>query len=259
MTHYYFLSEYSSIVRSEKEAPKLIENNYLRKLEEFESYLLTLPRIPVSGKVDWVNLQEVVEGKDFEFKTQILLSYGQGSTWYDIDTIIKDDTIADEFCLAPRRTVAIPLPKNDSTEPVQGEAQEKGKLHELKTWPQYFQQVIDGVKTFEYRFNDRGFREGDDLLLLEYDPIKKTYSGRHCIVSVTSVLRSFKGIEDGYCIMSILLTHGASHPSSGKEQTAEAVLKKHQEKEKAEHSGILFNNDETIIAAMEEYANLKNK
>jgi hypothetical protein len=99
------------------------------------------------------------------------------------------------------------------------------KLHELKTWPQYFQQVIDGVKTFEYRFNDRDFREGDDLLLLEYDPIKKTYSGRHCIVSVTSVLRSFKGIEDGYCIMSILLTHGASHPSSGKDQTAEGLQK----------------------------------
>lgn len=43
-------------------------------------------------------------------------------------------------------------------------------LHELKTWPTYFERIADGSKTFEIRRNDRGYQAGDTLRLREYDP-----------------------------------------------------------------------------------------
>ena len=42
--------------------------------------------------------------------------------------------------------------------------------HELKIWPQYYSRVADGSKTFEIRENDRGFQQGDSVLLREFDP-----------------------------------------------------------------------------------------
>lgn len=42
--------------------------------------------------------------------------------------------------------------------------------HELKIWPQYFEPVMFGTKTFEVRENDRGFQPGDTVALREYDP-----------------------------------------------------------------------------------------
>lgn len=42
--------------------------------------------------------------------------------------------------------------------------------HVLKIWPQYYQRVSDGSKTFEVRNNDRGFQSGDTVTLREYDP-----------------------------------------------------------------------------------------
>ena len=34
-------------------------------------------------------------------------------------------------------------------------------VHNLKAWPEFFDAVADGRKTFEVRRNDRGYREGD--------------------------------------------------------------------------------------------------
>lgn len=46
------------------------------------------------------------------------------------------------------------------------------KIHKLKTWPDYFEAVLNGEKTFEIRENDRGFQKGDIVVLEEYDPTK---------------------------------------------------------------------------------------
>lgn len=42
--------------------------------------------------------------------------------------------------------------------------------HELKIWPQFFEPVVGGQKTFEIRKNDRGFQNGDVVILREWDP-----------------------------------------------------------------------------------------
>jgi len=56
--------------------------------------------------------------------------------------------------------------------------------HELKTWPESFRAVKHGIKTFEVRKDDRNFQVGDYLILKEYDPEKKTYSGDYIKVRV---------------------------------------------------------------------------
>lgn len=43
------------------------------------------------------------------------------------------------------------------------------KVHDLKLWPEYFEPVISGEKTFEFRRNDRGYQKGDKLILREFD------------------------------------------------------------------------------------------
>lgn len=49
---------------------------------------------------------------------------------------------------------------------------------EKKVWPEYFQQILDGRKTFEVRLNDFEINEGDTLVLKEWDPSTKDYTGR---------------------------------------------------------------------------------
>jgi hypothetical protein len=52
------------------------------------------------------------------------------------------------------------------------------KTIEKKVWPEYFQEILDGKKTFELRLNDFDIKEGDKLVLKEWDPETKDYTGR---------------------------------------------------------------------------------
>jgi hypothetical protein len=76
--------------------------------------------------------------------------------------------------------------------------------HCLKTWPEYYKSVIDGSKPFEVRQNDRSFHVGDTLILQEYDPEKKQYTGQETEFSVTYILVGGAfGVEDGYVVMGL--------------------------------------------------------
>jgi hypothetical protein len=80
----------------------------------------------------------------------------------------------------------------------------KAKIHELKTWPEYFA-VAGDDKRFELRKDDRGFEVGDFLLLKEFDPSTNEYTGKKKIMVVDSIFRNIPkfGLMDGYCIMSV--------------------------------------------------------
>jgi len=47
-----------------------------------------------------------------------------------------------------------------------------------KIWPEYFELVKSGKKNFEVRVADFEVKEGDILVLEEYDPKTKQYTGR---------------------------------------------------------------------------------
>lgn len=49
---------------------------------------------------------------------------------------------------------------------------------EKKIWPEYFTLVKSGRKKFELRVADFRIRDGDMLVLREWDPKKQTYTGR---------------------------------------------------------------------------------
>jgi ribosomal protein S17 len=62
------------------------------------------------------------------------------------------------------------------------------KTHKLKTWPGYFDAMLKREKMFEVRKNDRNFKVGDTLKLMEWNPDTKKYTGSHIIRAVTFIL-----------------------------------------------------------------------
>lgn len=58
------------------------------------------------------------------------------------------------------------------------------KIHDLKSWPVYFQPMQDGIKRFEIRRNDRNYLAGDILWLREWNPDTSAYTGRTLLVKV---------------------------------------------------------------------------
>ncbi|MDD5291016.1 MAG: DUF3850 domain-containing protein [Patescibacteria group bacterium] len=60
---------------------------------------------------------------------------------------------------------------------------------EKKIWPEYFQAILDGRKNFELRLADFNIGEGDILVLQEWDPKKKEYTGRSLEKEVKYILK----------------------------------------------------------------------
>ncbi|MBI2889003.1 MAG: DUF3850 domain-containing protein [Candidatus Liptonbacteria bacterium] len=54
-----------------------------------------------------------------------------------------------------------------------------------KIWPEYFDDVASGKKKYELRLNEFEVHEGDTLLLEEWDPKTKGYTGRKVEKKVT--------------------------------------------------------------------------
>jgi ASC-1-like (ASCH) protein len=61
---------------------------------------------------------------------------------------------------------------------------------EKKIWPEYFQNIKDGTKKFELRLADFPIEEGDKLVLKEWNPETKKYTGRELEKTVSYVLKT---------------------------------------------------------------------
>lgn len=86
----------------------------------------------------------------------------------------------------------------------------RDRFHALKTWPDFWDAVASGRKTFEVRKNDRGFCEGDILLLQRWEPEAQAYTldatGHPMTVAkrISYVLTGPQfGIEAGYSVLGL--------------------------------------------------------
>lgn len=98
------------------------------------------------------------------------------------------------------------------------ETEQVPTTHDLKTWPEYFEPLQQGLKTFEFRKDDRPYAVGDVLILREWykelyedaladgstpeEATEFAYSGRHCERRVTYIARGGL-IPAGYVVMSV--------------------------------------------------------
>lgn len=85
------------------------------------------------------------------------------------------------------------------------------RVHTLKSWPEFFEPVFKGEKTYELRRNDRDFHVGEDLLLQEYEPKSNTYTGREVRAEIKHMLLGtgadgivpLEGLAPGFAILGI--------------------------------------------------------
>jgi hypothetical protein len=89
------------------------------------------------------------------------------------------------------------------------------KIHKLKTWNSFFDDVWEEKKTFDIRKNDRDFKEGDVLELIEIHPFDDGESGRRIQARVEGVcpLNAFGLMDErfsalkGWVVLSISIIH----------------------------------------------------
>lgn len=91
--------------------------------------------------------------------------------------------------------------------------------HELKTWPEFYQALLEGRKRHEVRVDDRGFQVGDRLRLIEWDPELETPTGRVMDCNVTYLMRGgdCPGLEQvpaNVAVMSVAISRIVSRDES---------------------------------------------
>lgn len=96
------------------------------------------------------------------------------------------------------------MEREEKMQSLPSDTQETGqKVHQIRLAKPYFDDVANGIKTFELQKNDRGYKKNDILEMMEFADGKNT--GRMVKVLVTYILEDYTGIEDGYCIMATKL------------------------------------------------------
>ena len=79
------------------------------------------------------------------------------------------------------------------------------KVHQIRLGASFFEDACSNRKSFELRKNDRGYKEGDILELMEFADGRNT--GRMVRKLVTYILEDYTGLEDGFCIMATSLVN----------------------------------------------------
>lgn len=76
-----------------------------------------------------------------------------------------------------------------------------GTVHTIKCWPKFFKALKSGQKTFEIRENDRDYRVQDFLMIYEWDPDTKKYSGEMITAEITYITEFNQ--KDNYVVLGL--------------------------------------------------------
>lgn len=94
--------------------------------------------------------------------------------------------------------------ETDKMNSLPSEMKENGqKVHQIRLGESFFDDACSNVKSFELRKNDRDYKVGDILEMMEFADGRNT--GRMVRKLVTYILEDYTGLEDGYCIMATKL------------------------------------------------------
>lgn len=82
----------------------------------------------------------------------------------------------------------------------------KVKCHNVKLLPKFFEAVKNGSKKFEIRFDDRGYEEGDFIVMHEYEDGKDGYPGGYTGRTIQKRIGFITEYEQKqcYCVFSLL-------------------------------------------------------
>lgn len=76
-------------------------------------------------------------------------------------------------------------------------------LHNLKINKEFYTPILEQIKTFEIRKNDRNFHVGDKIILNEWDHKKRQYTGRKTNIEITYITDYEQ--KDNYVVFSFRL------------------------------------------------------
>ena len=113
----------------------------------------------------------------------------------------EEERYSEEQDAIDRETAKKLREKADEEKMQQLPSQQEKKVHDVKLGTTFFDDVKTGRKTFELRKNDRGYKEGDTIVLHEYKD--GTTTGRTIAKKIVYMLEDFTGLEDGYCILGL--------------------------------------------------------
>ena len=113
----------------------------------------------------------------------------------------EEERYSEEQDAIDRETAKKLREKADEEKMQQLPSQHEKKVHDVKLGTTFFDDVKTGRKTFELRKNDRGYKEGDTIVLHEYKD--GTTTGRTITKKIVYMLEDFTGLEDGYCILGL--------------------------------------------------------
>jgi len=77
------------------------------------------------------------------------------------------------------------------------------KQHVIRCWPKYFRLTLEGKKPFEIRVNDRDYKPGDEIQILEYDPWHKVYTGAALAGIIWEVLLDVPGVMKNHAVLFV--------------------------------------------------------
>jgi hypothetical protein len=79
-------------------------------------------------------------------------------------------------------------------------------IHHLKVWPEFYKMLDDGSKTWEVRYDDRGYAVKDILVFHEWDPMTGSYVSSPLLYAMVLYLwYNIPGLLDGHVIMDLSL------------------------------------------------------